>query len=157
MKPSLADVDLNGPSQRRLIFAAALIGVAVGTLALLFVLLVWSDGPHISRPFVLGSALVITTCPIGAYLLVRNSATFALGLTKSHATDLGQSALGLVQALVPSTVANEEIGDALERICRLKDEGHSRWRIRLVVLTTILWLFVNSARAYGRAIMKRMG
>jgi hypothetical protein len=55
--------------------------------------------------------------------------------------------LELIGALVPSWIADEEIGDALEGLERELKTGSSAWQIRKMVATTIFWILVNSVRS----------
>ena len=65
-------------------------------------------------------------------------------------------ALLLVEALVPRRIADEEIGDALERIEKFRREGRPRWCITLVVASTVFWVVVHAIRDVGARMRSRM-
>lgn len=63
--------------------------------------------------------------------------------------------LDLVSLIVPRRLAQEEIGDALERTHRLASLGRPRWEIWLKVSTTVFWVLVNSLREITSAVRGR--
>ncbi len=65
--------------------------------------------------------------------------------------------LNLVGRLVPSRIADEELGDAEEHILRMVERGKPPRLVYLKVMTTILWMLLNALRASARrAMMKKV-
>jgi hypothetical protein len=68
--------------------------------------------------------------------------------------------LDSLSLFVPRRLAEEEIGDALERVQYLARLGRPRWQIWLKVATSVFWVCLNSLREIisavrGRASVKR--
>lgn len=62
------------------------------------------------------------------------------------------SALALI---LPTRIADEEIGDALELINRLSREGRPLWQIYLETVTTVFWVSIDAIRVFSGALLGR--
>lgn len=58
----------------------------------------------------------------------------------------------LVEALVPSWLAREQIGDAQEVLDRMKSEAAPRWLVYAKIVSTVAWVLVNALRELAAAI-----
>ena len=56
------------------------------------------------------------------------------------------SSFGFVSMLLPTRLANEEFGDALEDIHRRADKGDPVWHLYLVMVSAIFWAFVHAPK-----------
>lgn len=63
--------------------------------------------------------------------------------------------LDSLSLLVPRRLAEEEIGDALERVRNLVRLGRPRWHVWLKVATTVFWVCLNSLREITSAVRGR--
>ncbi|HVF58250.1 MAG TPA: hypothetical protein VNJ70_00315 [Thermoanaerobaculia bacterium] len=76
---------------------------------------------------------------------------------KSSTLDIRRS-INIVDALslfVPPRLAEEEIGDAIERVRDLVRLGRPRWHVWLKVATTVFWVCLNSLREITSAVRGR--
>ena len=62
------------------------------------------------------------------------------------------SALELV---LPKRIVAEEVGDALEVVGRLHQEGSSAWKMYLKLASTVFWISINAVREVSGGILGR--
>jgi hypothetical protein len=79
---------------------------------------------------------------------------FSLALPAEQRTvDRATYALDLLSSLVPSRIANEEIGDALEIIHQLTKAGRPMLSVYLRVATTFFWVLVHSLLFHAERVL----
>jgi hypothetical protein len=59
---------------------------------------------------------------------------------RNLALDRGDRALGFISLVLPARIRNEDIGDAMEVLHRLKMEKKPAWQVYLKLVSTILWV-----------------
>ncbi len=60
-------------------------------------------------------------------------------------------------AALPTRLANEELGDALEDIARRASLGQSKWLIYFKMVTSVLWTAVHAVQHGWRQVEHRKG
>jgi hypothetical protein len=86
----------------------------------------------------------------------RRPLTVASEVSTQQARTLQRAhrALGFIELLVPTQIADEELGDAMEIIVRLVEQSRPPWLIYLRVVTMMVWVVLNAFRASARRAVK---
>ena len=86
----------------------------------------------------------------------RKPATGAQPVVSPHpAPMVTVRAFRVLELVIAGRIANEEIGDAMEAITMLHQEGRPAWQIQVKVISTVFWVLVHAMHAVFRGPAKQ--
>jgi hypothetical protein len=62
---------------------------------------------------------------------------------------------GLLELFLPERLCREDLGDALEVMARMVEEGRPRWQVYGKIATTVFWACVNGLREWASALGRK--
>ncbi|PTL82157.1 hypothetical protein [Vitiosangium sp. GDMCC 1.1324] len=108
------------------------------------------DGITCSRRPVLTSTYAVLPASVPASAVARTETAEPTALAKSpDLPELLLETLRLFDAVgahIPRRISDEELGDALEAIHKMVQEGQPRWRIQVRILSTLFWVSAHSVQ-----------
>ncbi len=122
------------------------------TTAIVLVGRVHRDVPSFSKRF-FATMMIMGTVMVIVSLLAR----WWLRSTKRPRLRRADRIFGVVSALVPPRIADEELGDALEDLRARIANRRPAWEIRLKIGATVFWVFVHTLHYLLRKLAEAAG